>query len=352
MSLAAFRNAGPADLGLIEAALSTRPYSVSPARPWGAEEVRRYWLEALLEKYDEVLATPTLELVLEEVDGRLLSWLLLQHEGREGSTGRLQSRIFPPSWIGSAEVVEEAARRARAHGAEILSADLAVGPEEAPQVASCEAAGMVAEFQRIVLDLDRVRRDLAGSEAPAPAGEAGRPREATARLALARAVKGSPVRRADPSDRLFLMHLSTECVGFMFHERRQDEMPQVQQRFFDSYAIVDLSPSGQGRVWIAETPEGTPAGAILVDTEAEEALDGRWNAYIYDISVLPQHWGRATGAALVMKAITDLDADGPAWLTGDVSTDNERVLSLSRRFGFVVETRHYVRLLNREEKGS
>ena len=87
-------------------------------------------------------------------------------------------------------------------------------------------------------------------------------------------------------------------------------------------------------------------------TRAELALNGRWNAYIYDISVLPQLWGRATGAALVMKAIKDLEGEGPAWLTGDVSTDNERVLSLSRRFGFVVETRHYVRLLNGEEKGS
>ena len=53
-----------------------------------------------------------------------------------------------------------------------------------------------------------------------------------------------------------------------------------------------------------------------------------------------------------MQAIVDLEGVGPAWLTGDVSTDNHRVLSLSERFGFVVESRHYVRLLNGKEKGS
>ena len=99
---------------------------------------------------------PTLELLLEERAGELCSWALVQHEGTEGSTGRPQTRLFPPVMAG----VRGAARGGHAEGrcGEGRRSSPWMWPWErtrASQAQWCERSGMVAEFQRIVLDLEK-----------------------------------------------------------------------------------------------------------------------------------------------------------------------------------------------------
>ena len=158
---------------------------------------------------------------------------------------------------------------------------------------------------------------------------------------------GLTVRPSTASDRLFLLNLSTQCVPFMFHERRHEELANVRRRFFDIYAGLDLGEEQSAiQAWVALSDDGQPAGAILVQTDAQRALDGTWDAYIYDISVLPEYWGSRVGVSLVENLIAELSQRGDVgYLCGDVSTQNHRAMGLAARFGFFVESRRFFQTL-------
>lgn len=313
--------------------IARRPFSVGGQRSWSGEDARRHWLERMEERFPDVLDDPDLELLVEVSGGEVGSFLLLQHGAREGSTRKNETIMWVPSWVESPAILEEAARRARAKGSLMLSTNVLMG--DVSQAEWMESAGMVAEYQRVVLALDGALRRS--------------PEHARMQAALSRGARNLLIRPAEESDRLFLMRLSTECAAMMFHERRRADLPLMQERFLDSYTLIPLGPESPVMVRVAETVDGAPAGAIYVDPEAEHGLDGRCEAYVYDISVLPQYWGRAVGAILLNRAIEELREAGVAWLSGDISTDNHRVSALTARFGFDVETRHYVRMLKEEE---
>ena len=156
-----------------------------------------------------------------------------------------------------------------------------------------------------------------------------------------RAVRRVLVRAATEDDRLALLTLATECVPHMLTEREGADSDTVVSGFFDEYSRLDLSPTAPVRLWVGEDADGLMAGALLIDTKMDEALNGRRQAFIYDLSVTPRQWGRAVGAALVAQAAKILSQQGIGYLLGDISVGNTRVKTLADRFGFVTETRRF-----------
>lgn len=291
-------------------------------------------MAALSERFDAVLENPQIEVLIETERDEITSFAVLSHGQVEGSTRRPESRVEFPSWLTGPELVEMAVARARARGAEVLCANVPV--DEPEQCAIYVAAGMLAECKRIVLDLDRF-----GAKAPQNAS-----RDASAlRRVLERSTRSTEVRPAEYSDRLFLMLLASECVTMMFHQRRESELAAIQERFFDSYARLDFDHESTLRAWVASVADGSLAGSILIEPLQAQMPDGRWQAYINDLSVLPAYWGRSVGAALALQAIEALQEQGVRYLTADVSTDNQRVWSLAHRLGFVEESLRFVTLL-------
>jgi len=302
-------------------AIRRRPWHVVPCRGWDANAVAWYWEKSLHDHWAEVLAQPAVEVLLGWRGGEVASWMVLQHDVEESASGELHSLIRQPSWITDAEMLAVAAERASRHGVVRLGLDVPSGDDA--EAAICEAFGMVAEHQRIVRPL---ARGVRGNLRPLPP------------------LQGR-VRRAGVPDHLFLMALSTETVPHMFHESRLDGLEDMRGRFFDVYGMFPMAQDLRYRTWIAETSAGVPAGAIMVDPEAERAFDDSWDSYIYDLSVSPSFWGSWVGAAMVNTVIQELTDEGFGYLTGDISTDNRRVAALARRFGFEVESKRYFKRL-------
>lgn len=319
--------AGVDDLDGLLAAVGRTRFVVSPVRWWTEADARAYWLKKVRARYAAMMGKPTVEILLEWHDGAVRSWVILKHKTEESSSGLPQSMILPPVYVATPSLLAEAARRSREQGAVIVVADLAAEDTELSTVFT--DAGFVAEARRIVLRLDVPAADALLS---APIKQA-----------------ACVVREADTSDSLNFMLLSTECVPMMFHERRRPHMAEIEMRFFQSFAGADFSPGSPHQGFIAETGDGELMGGILTTPKCEKLLDGSWEAYLNDMAVLPQYWGKATGTILTAQALGTLKRAGIRSVAADISTDNHRIMSVAKRVGAATERLHYVLLLNEEE---
>lgn len=298
---------------ILEAA-ARRPWFGAPTRAYPPDILGRVLVDALSARIDGLLDHDHVDLLVHRHDG-LRGWAIVQHDVEEMVTGMTISMVRDPSWV-TPPLLEEAARRATVRGSARLGIDVHVD-DDVEAAAACDA-GLTPEYHRIVCDLER-----------APA-------------AVTSPVRVRPARE---EDRLFLVALSTECVPFMFCASRQHEIEQVRRRFFDVYAFADLEgDDDELRVWVAWVDEA-PAGAVQVRPRAGVTADGREEAYIFDISVSPQHWGGRVAVALIDHVIQEMRARGIKYLTGDISVDNARVQGLSQRFAFSPEHARWFRAL-------
>jgi GNAT superfamily N-acetyltransferase len=305
-------------------------FVVDPIRAWSEADLRAFIANRVRTALRD---TPQTEVLAEWEGAQMRGWAILHHQGEEWASGRPRTLIVPPTRASSPALLEEAVARARARGSQIVSADVAAND---PELNRCFLeAGFVPEMHRIIMRLDPEEAAKRAAHLP--------------KRAVERAARGYRVRRADPSDSLTLIFLATACVPMMFHEQRAGDMDHIQMRFLELYGDLDLSEDSAYHVWICETVEGDLAGAILIDPFHTEVVDGSWQAHVMDISVLPEHWGRAVGVFLGARGVEGLEAEGIQYVSGNIGTHNERVLSLASRFGFVVEQTQYVRLLYREE---
>lgn len=300
---------------IMEAA-ARRPWFGAPARAFPPEALGKSLLTALSARIDDLVDHPHVDVLVDlEPGGTVRGWAIVQHEVDEVVTGMTISLVRDPSWL-TAPLLEEAARRAGWRGSVRLGADIHV--DDAVQSAAAREAGLAPEYHRIVCDLQR-------TPAPAPGPVVVRP--------------------ATEEDRLFLVALSTECVPFMFCASRREEIELVRRRFFDVYAFAELRGDDEElRVWVAWL-DGAPTGAVQVRPRAGTAADGGEEAYIFDISVSPEHWGGRVAVALVDHVIQEMRTRGVKYLTGDISVDNARVEGLSRRFAFSPEHARWFRAL-------
>lgn len=318
----------PAAEQVVEAIARTR-FLVDPIRTWTEDALREFVVERVRFGLRE---SPDVEVLLDDEGGVVTGWVILHHGSQEWASGRPRSLIVQPTHVTSPALLHEAVRRARLRGSELISADVSTNAPE--QNAHFIAAGFVPEMNRIIMRLD--------------AEEAEKRSRALSPRAVERASRAYRVRRAEPSDSLTLIYLATACVPMMFHEQRAADMDFIQMRFLELYGELDLTPDSPYHVWVAETLDGDLAGAIIIDVWHTKVVDRTWQAHVMDISVLPDHWGRAVGVVLGARGVEGLTAEGVQYVSGNIGTHNDRVMSLATRFGFVPEQTQYVRLLHTE----
>jgi len=268
--------------------------------------VRKAWAETLAERLPDLLDHPAVDVLIEASDDEIAAWAIVEH-GIEGD-----SVVHAPSWVVSERLLAEAVDGARKRGSRRLALDVPEGDER--QARTALAVGMSPQVLRYV-------RALGAADVAAAASER--------------------VRGADPADQLFLLSLNVQCVPYMHPELRPDEADDVQRRFLDVYASLPAS-DGDLRGWLVHTAGHVAAGALVARPRAQQAFDGAWESYIYDISVLPEYWGRSLAATLLTTVLHDLAVDGMGYAAGDVSGRNERVIRLLDRFGACVESRRYL----------
>lgn len=305
------------DRGEVLARVARRPYFVTAARDWTVDTERDFHVAHVRDNLAAWLDAPKRWDVLLGESG----FLILCHGQVEKSTQLVSTEIVAPSWPRNEDgLLARAVERAREQGAQLITVDLLA--EEHDAQACYEASGFVHERNRIVRRLF-----------PPPS------------FPFERAVRNVRVRPGVEDDRFALIALATSCVPHMLAARERPQSDAIVARFFEEYMRMPIGPEAPHRLWIGENTEGVMAGALLVDPKMVNARDGRSQAFIYDLSVTPQLWGRAVGAGLVIAAIAALSREGVGYFLGDISVDNTRVATLADRFGFVTETRRLTRIL-------
>lgn len=88
------------------------------------------------------------------------------------------------------------------------------------------------------------------------------------------------------------------------------------------------------------------AGYLLVKTGFQEPVTGQRLAYIYDLAVHPDHWGRRATQLLMRDVERRLAELGFDIFCGDISERNPRALKTAiKSLGFTLEYRRFGRKL-------
>ena len=90
---------------------------------------------------------------------------------------------------------------------------------------------------------------------------------------------------------------------------------------------------------------GEPVGYLMLDLADREPSTGERQAFIIDLGVRRDSWGRYVPHRLVEAAARLAAARGLDYLVGVVSAGNRRALVTSRRLGFEIERHQVVRLV-------
>lgn len=236
----------------------------------------------------------------------------------EGLTNEPQAQIYElraRSEEGQRALLEAAEDLARSHGASFLVAQLA--PDEE---ASCyQQAGYA-------VDIHRIARPL-GVERPAD----GRYR----------------IRPATKADRLFILWLIRHTSPNTVPAGRTISAPQMVDTYFRSYQSTDFAGDPELRTLIADHPEKPrQVGYLVVRLGLCEEPDPTPFAYVYDIAVHPDHWGRRVPHQLIRAADPMLRAEGFTTLVGDVSQANPRALKTGlKSLSFQTRSRRWAKNL-------
>ena len=207
------------------------------------------------------------------------------------------------------QLLEESIRRAVQHHDEFLA--VRVYPQEAERFAGL---GLSSELRRVV-------RTIAPTKPQGPY----RIREATLR------------------DRSFLARLHVQSRGFYRSAGRRGVDGSTWEDM-GHYLSLELAPESDLYGWVA-LEDDLPVGYVLIRTPFFVELYGDNAAYLYDIAVARECWGREAASQLHEHAVARLAERGVGVLVGDISSANERAFSISGRLGYELEWERWGRNL-------
>lgn len=291
------------DLETVLRLVSTKAYPDSPV-PNVTGERRRESTRSQLEQHAEALsANPrfSFELVIEPAPAY---WLTV-HNHVDHATGQKESVLLDHAGDrqGYGLLFQRAAERARSRGDEFFAVRLF--PNEEPGL--FESFGFRPEFRRIVR-----------------------------RVSPLQLTETYHLRRAAPEDRVFLTRLTLESASF-YRSANRAGIPALAWNDMANYLSLDLGESSDLLGWIAEL-DGERVGYVLVRRHFPMELFEGEAAYLYDIAVRPEHWGRGAASELHEHAVHDLAQLGVEVLVGDISADNPRAYQIgTNKLGYEPE---------------
>ena len=238
---------------------------------------------------------------------------------KEGLTAEPQAQIYE-LWASQAELqkqlLEQAEGCARRNGSQFLVCQLPPGhPLEGP----LSEAGFAVEIERI-------QKEVTGLRQPGQ------------RLTI---------RPARPNDRLFILGLIRRTCANTKPAGREISAPRMLEIFFESYQSLDFAGDPELITLIAETPGRARAIAYLVvRLGLSEEPDPATFAYIYDIAVHPDHWGKRAPHDLLFRAEQLLKERGIHRLVADISASNRRAfLTATKSLGYGLASRRWAKCL-------
>jgi ribosomal protein S18 acetylase RimI-like enzyme len=158
------------------------------------------------------------------------------------------------------------------------------------------------------------------------------------------------VRSARRTDQLFMMWLSEFTAFNTVVPGRSADPEEVALRFFASYTSQSFYDDPRMKAFIAEDlsdPENpTQIGYIILKLGFQDLVDQQRLAYIYDISVHPDYWGKRVFHDLMDQADRFMVKNRVTLLQGDISMNNQRALRAAvKMLGFQVEWQRWAKKL-------
>lgn len=285
--------------------VARRRFPALPARELSSEQRRSSALMHYRQYFEQALEAEDLRVVVEEQEGQLLGYIVLLTGLRESITQEPQTLLF--DYFGPPETLDRllvhAERYMRPEDYIVVEIPPGDGDEEI-----FKARGYHLEMHRIIR---RTRQwDLGGPYS---------------------------VRRARSKDHLFLLSLNAICFRFTIPDGRRQSPGEIALNFLQAYVDLDLDNDPNLIPWLVER-EGEPVGYLMLKLGYQTEVSGEEAAYIYDLAVHPEHWGRRATQKLMRYAESDLDRRGIAYMIGDISAANPRALKTSvKSLGFQVE---------------
>ncbi|MBI3929018.1 MAG: GNAT family N-acetyltransferase [Armatimonadetes bacterium] len=153
------------------------------------------------------------------------------------------------------------------------------------------------------------------------------------------------LRRARERDRMFIQLLNAEHTHFMVPPGREQETESIRQACFASFARLDLEDDPVTAVLLAwDRKSYRSAGYIMVRTAQLDAISAGSLAYLYDLNVHRDYWGRYAAHCLVRGAENWLFERGVSYWYADISAGNPRPLKTAvKQLGFRLLSRRWAR---------
>jgi GNAT superfamily N-acetyltransferase len=238
---------------------------------------------------------------------------------KEGLTAEPQAQIYE-LWSSQPEqqklLLQQAEQCARANGSQFLVCQLPPGHRLEAELAE-------AGFS---VDIERIHKEITGLRQPG----------SVLNLRLAR-----------PNDRLFILGLIRRTCANTRPAGREISAPRMLEIFFQSYQSLDFAGDPELITLIAETPGRARAIAYLViRLGLSEDPDPATFAYIYDIAVHPDHWGKRAPHDLLFRAEQLLKERAIERLVADISASNRRAfLTATKSLGYRLASRRWAKNL-------
>jgi hypothetical protein len=138
------------------------------------------------------------------------------------------------------------------------------------------------------------------------------------------------VRPATAQDTFFIANLHSQGSRFYVPAHRPVDHDAMIMSSGAYYLSLNFGPDCPvwGRIicW-----EGKPSGYVLYKLGMRVEENGAAAAYLYDINLLPEFWGRLGARILLRQAMLDLKELGIEYVAADISCDNENAFQLATR---------------------
>ncbi|MCE1245258.1 MAG: GNAT family N-acetyltransferase [Firmicutes bacterium] len=133
------------------------------------------------------------------------------------------------------------------------------------------------------------------------------------------------IRKADESDRLFMLSLSSGNADAIIPPGMESLTDEIKEAYFNLYAGLGIENNELLNVYIVEDPkEYRPVGFIIIMPNPESIISAKTTGYIYDLSVHNEYWGKYASQRIMREAENMLAEQNCGYYIGDISVMNPR----------------------------
>ncbi|MCD4786578.1 MAG: GNAT family N-acetyltransferase [Candidatus Eremiobacteraeota bacterium] len=153
------------------------------------------------------------------------------------------------------------------------------------------------------------------------------------------------VRPMENRDRMFVLLLVAQNSKFLIPPELEEESKRIEEECFNSYSDMNLLSDPEISVYIIEETETfRQVGYIIMQTKSDDVICARKNAYVYDISIHHDFWGKYAAQRLLREAENIFSEKGYYYLYADTSQNNPRALKMAvKSLGYKLYSRRWAK---------